>query len=177
MSQQRSSLNERSYLELVTVYEICRILGASLDIARTFRAALNVLTNHLDLPRAMIVLPSGEEGEAQLRIHTAAGLEREHTDRGHWLPGEGVIGRVFSTGMPVVVPDVANSPEFIDRTGAFSARDDRMMAFVVVPLKTDKAVLGVLAAQREVEGRARLTDDQRLLTMRSEEHTSELQSH
>ena len=76
MSQQRSSLNERSYLELVTVYEICRILGASLDIARTFRAALNVLTNHLDLPRAMIVLPSGEEGEAQLRIHTAAGLER-----------------------------------------------------------------------------------------------------
>jgi Nif-specific regulatory protein len=40
-----------------------------------------------------------------------------------------------------------------------------MMAFVVVPLKTDKAVVGVLAAQREVQGGARLSDDQRILTM------------
>jgi Nif-specific regulatory protein len=34
-----------------------------------------------------------------------------------------------------------------------------------VPLKTDRAVVGVLAAQREVQGGARLSDDQRLLTM------------
>ena len=67
--------------------------------------------------------------------------------------------------MPVVVPDVGQAPEFIDRTGAFGAQGDRMMAFVVVPLKTDKAVVGVLAAQREVQGGARLSDDQRILTM------------
>ena len=67
--------------------------------------------------------------------------------------------------MPVVVPDVAQAPEFIDRTGAFGAGDDQMMAFIVVPLKTDKAVVGVLAAQREVQGGARLSDDQRILTM------------
>jgi len=63
------------------------------------------------------------------------------------------------------VPNVADAPEFIDRTGAFSARDERLLAFVVVPLKTDKAVVGALAAQREVAGTARLSDDQRILTM------------
>jgi Nif-specific regulatory protein len=36
---------------------------------------------------------------------------------------------------------------------------------VVVPLKTEHEVLGVLAAQRQVEGLARLSDDQRVLTM------------
>ncbi len=34
-----------------------------------------------------------------------------------------------------------------------------------MPLRTDQITLGVLAAQREVEGMARLSDDQRLLTM------------
>lgn len=164
MSPSITTLNERSYLELVTVYEIGRILGASLDIDRTFRAALNVLTAHLGLTRAMVVLPHGD-GEGTLRVHSWAGLDREQAERGQWAPGEGVIGRVFSRDMAVVVPDVANAPEFIDRTGAFSPRPGHLLAFVVVPLKADKSVLGVLAAQREVEGRARLTDDQRILTM------------
>jgi Nif-specific regulatory protein len=159
----RTSQDQRSHVDLITIYEICRILGASLDTERTFHAALNVLTAHLSLPRAMIVMSDVEEGG--LRVHSSVGLSRQEQQRGRWHHGEGVIGHVFASGMPVVVPDVTQAPEFIDRTGAFGAHDDRMLAFIVVPLKTDKSVLGVLAAQRAVEGGARLTDDQRLLTM------------
>ncbi|WP_423228645.1 nif-specific transcriptional activator NifA [Pseudaquabacterium inlustre] len=158
-------MNERSHVELITVYEICRILGASLDITRTFRAALNVLTAHLELPRAMIVMP-GEDGDVHLKVHSAVGLTHEQAARGQWQYGEGVIGRVYASGMPVTVPDVAQAPEFIDRTGAFGAHDpEHMLGFIVVPMKTDRAVVGVLAAQREVSGGARLSDDQRILTM------------
>ena len=162
----RTPLDQRSHVELVTVYEICRILGASLDTDRTFRAALNVLAAHLGLPRAMIVRPDDAEAEGvMLRVHSSVGLSREQEQRGRWQHGEGVIGHVFATGRPVVVPDVAQAPEFIDRTGAFSAQDERMLAFVVVPLKSDRTVVGVLAAQRAVEGGVRLSDDQRILTM------------
>jgi Nif-specific regulatory protein len=160
----RTSQDQRSHVELITVYEICRILCASLDIDRTFRAALNVLTAHLDLPRAMIVM--NDDGEEDvLSVHSSVGLSREQEQRGLWRIGEGVIGHVAASGMPVVVPDVGQAPEFLDRTGAFGAKGDHMMAFVVVPLKTDKAVVGALAAQREVQGGARLSDDQRILTM------------
>ncbi|WP_341889062.1 nif-specific transcriptional activator NifA [Variovorax sp. YR752] len=159
----RTSHDQRSHMELITVYEICRILTASLDIDRSFRAALNVLAAHMELPRAMIVLNDADAD--LLQVHSSVGLSREQEQRGRWQPGEGVIGHVTASGMPVVVPDVAQASEFIDRTGAFSAQDDQMMAFVVVPLKTDKAVLGALAAQREVRGGARLSDDQRVLTM------------
>ena len=158
------SFQERSHVELSTIYEICRILGSSLDISRTFRAALNVLSAQLNLPRAMIVM-AGDDDDPKLRVHSSVGLDRSQEDRGHWHYGEGVIGHVYASGMPVVVPDVTQAPEFIDRTGAFGAHDDRMFAFVVVPLKTDQAVVGVLAAQREVQGGARLADDQRILTM------------
>ena len=140
----RTSHDQRSHVELITVYEICRILGASLDIARTFRASLNVLAVHLGLERAMIVMPVADEN--RLAVHSATGLTRQQEQRGSWKHGEGIIGHVFGTGMPVVVPDVTQAPEFIDRTGAFAAEDERMLAFLVVPLKTDKAVVGVLAA-------------------------------
>ena len=101
----RTSHDQRSHVELITVYEICRILCASLDIDRTFRAALNVLAAQMDLPRAMIVLNDSEENA--LRVHSSVGLSREQEARGQWQPGEGVIGHVASSGMPVVVPDVA----------------------------------------------------------------------
>ncbi|MFO1327599.1 MAG: nif-specific transcriptional activator NifA [Rubrivivax sp.] len=152
----------RSHVELITIYEACRILGASLDLQRSFRAVLNVLSAHLELPRMMIVLA---DDEGLLVTHSAVGLSNENHARGRWAAGEGVIGRVYSSGMPIVVPDVRDAPEFLDRTGAFGARSDQRLAFVVVPIKTDSATVGVLAAQREVEGLARLSDDQRVLTM------------
>ena len=159
----RSTADQRTHVELVTVYEISRILSASLDIDRNFRVALNVLSAHLDLPRLMIVLGDPEAGE--LKVHSWMGLTPEQAQQGHWRVGEGVIGHVYATGMPAVVTNVALAPEFIDRTGAFGPQAGQRLAFVAVPLKTDKAVLGVLAAQRDVRDVTRLTDDQRILTM------------
>jgi Nif-specific regulatory protein len=66
----RTMADQRSHVELITVYEISRILCASLDIDRTFRAALNVLSAHLDLPRLMIVLVDADE---KLRVHSSVG--------------------------------------------------------------------------------------------------------
>ena len=128
----RSTADQRTHVELVTVYEISRILSASLDIDRNFRVALNVLSAHLDLPRLMIVLGDPEAGE--LKIHSWAGLTPEQAQQGHWRVGEGVIGHVYASGMPAVLTNVALAPEFIDRTGAFGPQANQRLAFVAVPL-------------------------------------------
>ena len=138
----RPSQQERSHIELIAVYEICRVLGASLDLQRSFRAALNILDAEIGLPRVMIVLP--DEDDAKLRVHSAVGLDREQSLRGIWKAGEGMIGRVYQSGVAVTVPDVTQADEFIDRTGAFSAQDGQMMSFMVLPIKTDQGVLGVV---------------------------------
>ena len=159
---------ERSHLALSTIYEVGRILGDSLDLQRTFRAALNTLCAQMGLPRAMIVLSEEDDAGAttgQMKIHSAVGLSREQAERGRWAPGEGIIGRVHTSGLPVVVPNVQDCEEFIDRTGAFGPQTGHRMAFLMVPLRSDHTSVGVLAAQREVEGVARLSDDQRVLTM------------
>jgi len=152
----------RSHVELITVYEVCRTLCSSLDIRHSFHVALNILSTHLELPRVMLALP---DHQSQLRIHSSVGLSEEQVERGLWHGNEGVVGHVYSTGMPLVISDVCQEPQLVNRTGAFSADQDGVFAFVAVPLKIEQAVHGVLAARRALQGHTRLVDDQRILTM------------
>ncbi len=152
----------REHVELVTVYEISKLLSSSLDVDRTFRVALNVLSVHMGFNRAMIVL-AGEDGT--LSLHSSLGMTAEQIKRSRWSSGEGITGRVFARGAPIIVPDVAEEPEFIDRTGAFSPSEGQRNAFIAVPIKTHDEVLGVLVGQRVVGAKSRLNDDLRMLTM------------
>jgi Nif-specific regulatory protein len=153
----------RDHVELVTVYEISKLLSSSLDVDRTFRVALNVLAVHMGFNRAMIVLA---QDDGVLRLHSALGLSAEQIRRGHWTSGEGVTGRVFARGVPIVVPNVEDEPAFLDRTGAFGAdAGGGRYAFVAVPIKTHDETLGVLVGQRIVGAQSRLNDDLRMLTM------------
>ncbi|MEW6168480.1 MAG: nif-specific transcriptional activator NifA [Pseudomonadota bacterium] len=149
----------RDHVELVTVYEIGKLLGSSLDIDRTFRIALNVLSVHLGFNRVMIALV---QDDGDLHLHSSFGMTAEQIKRGRWANGEGVVGRVFARGAAIVVPNVADEPEFVDRTGAFGGQHN---AFIAVPMKTYDGTLGVLVGQRLVGARSRLNDDLRMLTM------------
>jgi Nif-specific regulatory protein len=152
----------RFHVELITVYEVCRTLCSSLDIRHSFHVALNILASHLGLQRVMLALP---DHASQLRIHSSAGLSEEQIQRGLWQCNEGVVGHVFSSGMPLVISDVCLEPVLVHRTGAFNADEEGLTAFVAVPLKIELDVHGVLAARRELHGNTRLVDDQRILTM------------
>jgi Nif-specific regulatory protein len=50
----RTVSDQRAHIELITVYEISRVLSASLDVDRNFRVALNIIASHLELPRAIV---------------------------------------------------------------------------------------------------------------------------
>jgi len=152
----------RAHLELVTVYEISKMLGASLDVDRTFREVLNVLTAYLGFHRLMIVL--GDEN-GDLRLHSSMGLTRDQIHGGQWAAGREVIQRVLSRGEPIVVPDVEGEPEFVDEIGEFTAGAAGRHAFVATPLKTHGESFGVLVGQRVISSRSSLNDDLRVLTM------------
>jgi Nif-specific regulatory protein len=100
-------MHMRAQTELATIYEISKILTSSLDVSKTCREALNVLANNMGYRRCMIIVDT-EEGE--LHLLAAVGLSPEEYDAGHYRPGEGIIGKVYSNGMPAVVHDLPPSP-------------------------------------------------------------------
>jgi len=155
--------SNRANLELVTIYEISKILSSSLDLAKTFREVLNLLAAHLEIRRGMIIL---KRDDGALHLFSAVGLSREEYDRGVYQAGEGVVGRIMTSGMPVVVPDISQEPLFLNRTGALDEQADGVVAMVGVPIKTGGERVGVLAADRVMrEKRGAFNDEVRFLSM------------
>ncbi|HET6787353.1 MAG TPA: GAF domain-containing protein, partial [Aquabacterium sp.] len=104
--------NERASIELLTIYQVSKILGASLDIHKTFREALNTLISMMGWRRASVVLATDDGLLCGL---CAVGLSREEARKLQFSPGEGIVGRVFASGLPMVVPDISQEPLFLNR--------------------------------------------------------------
>jgi Nif-specific regulatory protein len=150
-------------LELTTIYEISKILSSSLDLNKTAREVLGVLSSHLKMRRGMISLVQ-ESGE--LHVVEATGMSAEAAQRGRFRKGEGITGKILETGMPIVVPDVANEPLFLNRTGSRTLAEGQVLAFVGVPIKVGRETIGVLSVDREMDqGHANFEADVKFLAM------------
>jgi len=158
-----NSHQARASVELLTIYQVSKILGASLDIHKTFREALNVLTAMMGWRRAAVIL---QQDDGVLCGLCAVGLSRDESSRLTFAVGEGIVGRVFATGVPMVVPDIQAEPLFLNRSGAADQNPDDTIAYLAVPIKADRRTLGVLTMDRRVLERTGVFDeDLRLLTM------------
>jgi Nif-specific regulatory protein len=154
-----------AHLEVSTIYEISKILSSSLDLEKTIREVLNVMTIQLGIQRGMISLVR-ESGE--LHLVGAVGLSTDERKRGIYQRGEGITGRIFASGVPCIVPDIAKEPLFLNRTGALDAAafDKDTNAFIGVPIKAGRETMGVLSIVRRSTTDVRAFDtDQRFLTM------------
>jgi len=154
----------RAVLETEALYEISKVLSVSTDLSKGFTSALTLIDLFLGLENGTVSLFDPVTGE--VFVEAAPHMTDEERILGRLRPGEGIIGRIFATGMPMVVPDIAEEPLFLNRTGTWrNLREDRR-AFVGVPLQDGRAVLGVLAADRpHRSGDAQLGRDVRFLTL------------
>jgi Nif-specific regulatory protein len=153
----------RPYLETEALYEIGRLLSLSTDPNKAFTSALSVLGLCLGMENGTLSLFDPVTGE--LFIEAAPEMRDEERILGRLRPGEGIIGRIFSTGMPAVVEDVGREPLFLNRTGSWRnlAADPR--AFIGVPVCDGRSVLGVLTVdRRHALGPIAYDRDVRLLT-------------
>ena len=149
--------------ELRLLFEISRILDRSMDLGDVLRPALKAMADHMGMMRGTIALLSRETGEAF--IEAAYGLSPHEKERGKYKAGEGVTGRVIETGRPMLVPRISEEPLFLDRTGARRGVSKKDIAFLCVPIKRGKEVLGTLSADRLFGDSVDLQEDARLLAI------------
>ncbi|MDO9483898.1 MAG: nif-specific transcriptional activator NifA [Hydrogenophaga sp.] len=149
--------------ELDAVYEVSKTLATSLDVHKTFREALNYLLHAFDWRRTFVVVA---EPDGTLKGLCAVGLTQAEQQRLHFESGEGIVGRVFASGMPATVPDVRAEPLFLNRTGAADQSPGIPVAMLATPIRADHRTLGVVVVDcLNPEGRRVFADDLRLLRM------------
>ncbi len=150
-------------LELQALYQISQLIGSALDIKKTLSEVLRILHETLRMERATLVLQ--EEGGERLAIAASYGLSKEEERRGIYRPNEGVIGRIFQSAYPFVVPDIHSEPLFLNRTGARANLPKGEISFIGVPVMLPEGPVGVLSVDRLFGQEISSEEDIRFLTV------------
>src|SRR5512135_3315473 len=106
--------NYNEKVEITALYEISKLLGASLNVKSNLRGVMKVLSEYLDMKRGTVALRS----KGEVSIIAAHGMSEEEIKRGRYRLGEGIIGRVAKLGSPIVIPNIGDEPLFLNKTGA-----------------------------------------------------------
>jgi Nif-specific regulatory protein len=131
-------------------------LSLLLDIACTFgkypelRAALapvlSILELRAGLKRGMVTLLNRATG--MLKVEEAVGLTQAEKARGVYRLGEGLVGRVFETGQPIITADLSCEDRFLNRAVNRTKTDMDGVAWYCVPVHSGGTVIGTLSAER-----------------------------
>jgi len=153
-----------SALPLIGIYEISKILGATLDLDQALREVLNVLSSYLNMRHGAVVL-SDEHNKPVLAAVTGMSLQAARS--GALKYPYAAAAQVISTSIPMVVPDIADEPLLESCAGNNEALEDEQIAFYCVPIKTTEKTIGALSVERAQDGQSYVVfeHDLRFLTM------------
>lgn len=153
----------REIKELCLLFDISTRLSESLDLKAVLKPILHLIAEHMEILRGTLTILNRAKGE--IAIEEAYGLRPEEQAKGRYLMGEGITGKVIDTGQSIIVPKIADEPLFLDRTGSRKHVNKNDIAFICVPIKIGKEVIGALSADRLHNEGISLDNDVRLLTI------------
>ncbi len=135
--------------DLKALYEITKQLASSLDLSECLAESMQILAEMKAMENGTVTIVNPITGK--LEIEVAQGLTAEGRKRGKYKIGEGITGRVVSTGEPIIVPQIAEEPLFLNRTKARGNITEQKRSFLCVPIKDGLHVIGALSIDRLYE--------------------------
>jgi Nif-specific regulatory protein len=128
---------------LSVLYHVARILGQGGELEKLMEEILEILEIHAGMNRGMISILSPDNSE--LIVDAARGISENEKRKGRYRLGEGVTGKVVATGKSILIPQIHNEPQFLNKTGARSSLSVSNLAFLCVPIKVGETVIGALS--------------------------------
>ena len=96
--------------ELSVLNSISTVVNKSLDLDSILGDVMYDILEIFHFDAARIYLFDGDRKE--LRLKAQQGFPKDFNPTASYKPGQGLIGRVFETGEPILFDDIQNSPEF-----------------------------------------------------------------
>lgn len=151
------------HLETQALYQISQLIEAAIDLDKALEETLRILHDTLRMERATLVLK--DETGTKLLIRASYGLTGEEAKKGVYRLNEGIIGKIFQSREPFVVPDVHKEPLFLNRTGARKKLSKGEISFIGVPVILMEEPVGVLSVDRLFGPEISFEEDIRFLTV------------
>lgn len=144
--QSASPKEEMVEHEQLLIRESVGLLSRGLEPDKAIREMLHLLSELLGLNRGRVVLPDPQRGDLHIRV--AYGLTRQEVERGRYLVGEGVTGRVMQSGETLIVQDIDNEPSYLARAVDRHVLPEGTVSFIALPIMVNRAIAGVLGVHR-----------------------------
>ncbi len=127
--------------EVTLINEIGKLFSKGLSFNESILELLKILYSFWDVRHSFVALLDKEK--KVLSISQSFGLTPEEIKKGIFKIGEGIIGRVYKYGIPVVLSDLKEKT-YLNRTGLRDRLEEKE-TFVAVPIKIGGEIIGVLA--------------------------------
>ncbi len=141
---------------LAAITEISRLFSSTLDYKLVAYRCLQSLSNNLDLENGTFLMPSPER--KHLIIHASCGHTQEQIRSTVYVIGVDLVGKIYSTGMPMVIP---NDDALEDFSADHKVNTGPLykVGFIGVPVLRDGVSIGVITANRTPQSSTMLDED------------------
>lgn len=134
---------------VVILYETAKQLAESIDLDDVAEIGVKTVYGAVDAISCSLMLWDIED--EMLKIIKSEGLSEDTERLVKLRPEEGIAGRVFQEGKPILVKNVFDEPKFKE----FEEQGEELKSFYSVPLKTKEGCIGTI----NVDTSAPLTED------------------
>lgn len=141
--------------------KVSAALDQNSDLHIVSRLILEGMAECLKMTKGFLTLSNQVSG--QFEIGEYFGFTEAEASRGIYSPGEGIIGRVISSGKPVTIQRISESADFLNRTGSLSEEEQANLSFVSVPISGRHGVIGALSGEKCATDNEDLENDVQLL--------------
>ena len=148
-----------AYKEIELLYEIAVILASSTEIKETIEQGMRLLKRHNYLDRCALFLLNDEN---VLELYASIDLSEQQQMRATYRVGEGATGMAAKGGEPVVIENVHNNIDYLNKLGIINTKS---VSYVAVPIIQDDAVTGVISANLSVDSLLNFDEIVRMLTI------------
>jgi diguanylate cyclase (GGDEF)-like protein len=164
--QQISVIDENTLLQrerqdlakdVSVLLEIAKTVGSDIDTGELFSIILEKSTQFLQAEQGSLMLL--DEDRRELTVKAMKGLNKKIVELLKIRPGEGISGKVLSTGSPMLVADIDADDRILqEKRPRYKTR-----SFISIPLKLDNRIIGVLNIADKITGEVFSEEDLQLL--------------
>ncbi len=149
-----------AYTEIELLYQIAVMLASTTDVNETIEQGMRLLKRHSYIDRcALFIL--GDDKET-LELYASIDLTPQQKKIATYRLGEGATGLAAQSAEPVVIENIHNNINYLNKLGNITSKS---IAYVAVPVIQDEGVIGVISANTNAGSVLNFDDIVRMLTI------------
>lgn len=149
-----------AYNEIKILYDIAIMLSNTTNIVDSIEKSMRILKHNSYLERCTL-FTAADDG-VNLELFASIDLTPQQKKMASYKIGEGATGLAAQSGEPVVIENVHNNINYLNKMGKLSTKS---ISYIAVPIIQDDSLFGVISANIGKDGILNFDDIVRMLTI------------